>query len=107
MSIISYFPNNAEQPTQLARLVLAKFSYTTTSTLHNAPLNWNHIIGQNDIEAVFERYHASGPGAGQGLGKTVLKVSQHAKVLVSCVFEAVRRHNTTARKLIIDNKRKS
>ncbi|KAJ9398051.1 hypothetical protein DTO282F9_4961 [Paecilomyces variotii] len=81
MSIISYFPNNAEQPTQLARLVLAKFSYTTTSTLHNAPLNWNHIIGQNDIEAVFERYHASGPGAGQGLGKTVLKVSQHAKVL--------------------------
>ncbi|KAJ9293951.1 hypothetical protein DTO271G3_7327 [Paecilomyces variotii] len=81
MSIISYFPNNSEQPTQLARLVLAKFSYTTTSTLHNAPLNWNHIIGQNDIEAVFERYHASGPGAGRGLGETVLKVSQHTKVL--------------------------
>ncbi|KAL1882551.1 hypothetical protein Plec18167_002967 [Paecilomyces lecythidis] len=81
MSIISHFPKHSEHPTQLTRLVLAKFSYTTTSTLHNAPLNWNHIIGQNDIEAVFERYNPSGSGGSQGQGKTVLKVSQHARVL--------------------------
>ncbi|GAD97527.1 predicted protein [Paecilomyces variotii No. 5] len=81
MSITSHFPNRSEQPTQLTRLLLAKFSYTTTSTLHNAPLNWNHIIGQNDIEAIFERYHGSGSGGSQGHGKTVLKVSQHARVL--------------------------
>jgi tetrahydromethanopterin S-methyltransferase subunit H len=82
-------PDNIGHTVQLARLVLAKFSYTTTSTLHNVPLNWNHIIGQNDIIAVFEKYHAAVPGGSQSYQKIVLKIAQHSKVLVSRALNAV------------------
>lgn len=48
-----------EQPIELARLFLAKFSHTATSTGHRGPLNWNHLIGSGEIIGVFEKLTVS------------------------------------------------
>ncbi|PYH45060.1 uncharacterized protein BP01DRAFT_277779, partial [Aspergillus saccharolyticus JOP 1030-1] len=48
------------QGTSLARLSLAKFSHVTTTMNHRGPLNWGHIIGNNDLIAIFERSHVTG-----------------------------------------------
>lgn len=67
-----------QEPIQLARLPLAKFSHTTTSTGHSGPLNWTHIIGNGDIIGVLDNY----PVVGLAPARTVLKVFRDYEILV-------------------------
>lgn len=67
-----------QEPTQLARLPLAKFSHTTTSTGHSGPLNWTHIIGNGDIIGVLDNY----PAVGLAPATMVLRVFQDYEILV-------------------------
>ncbi|KAL4804533.1 hypothetical protein BDV18DRAFT_162293 [Aspergillus unguis] len=46
----------------LARFQLAKFSYTSTSSSHRGPLHWNHVFGNGDLVAIFEKTPAYPPG---------------------------------------------
>ncbi|KAL4909007.1 hypothetical protein BDW74DRAFT_174227 [Aspergillus multicolor] len=48
----------AHRPTTLARFLLSKFSYTTTSINHRGPLNWNHVFGDGTVVGIFEKYVA-------------------------------------------------
>ncbi|OJJ45459.1 hypothetical protein ASPZODRAFT_69951 [Penicilliopsis zonata CBS 506.65] len=45
----------ASNTQELARLLLAKFSHTTTPIEYNSPLSWTHIVGYGDIVAIFEK----------------------------------------------------
>ncbi|KAL3479916.1 hypothetical protein BJX99DRAFT_255076 [Aspergillus californicus] len=56
------FSQQSLDPTTLARFQLAKFSYTTTSIDYRGPLTWNHIFGNGDITARFERRTISPSG---------------------------------------------
>lgn len=73
----------SSQTSQLARVSLAKFSHTTTSSSHNGPLNWSHIFGNGDITAILESHVAS---------RVLLKVFQGHEILV---LEHPRPQNTT------------
>ncbi|RAH42259.1 uncharacterized protein BO95DRAFT_371194 [Aspergillus brunneoviolaceus CBS 621.78] len=62
--------NYSSQPlpdTPLARLSLAKFSHVTTSLSHRGPLNWGHIIGNNDLTATFEKPRATNSLSGNSI----------------------------------------
>lgn len=79
MSLISHHPG---QSVQLARLVLAKFSHTTTSVEYNAPLSWHHLVGQGDLVAVFEKRRVTAPETNHVHEQTLLKVIRNREVLV-------------------------
>ncbi|RAL16341.1 uncharacterized protein BO97DRAFT_455850 [Aspergillus homomorphus CBS 101889] len=50
-----HHPSQRLPGTPLARLSIVKFSHVTTSLTHSGPLNWSHLIGNNDLIATFER----------------------------------------------------
>lgn len=79
MALIS---QHSGQSVQLAHLVLAKFSHTTTSIEYNAPLSWNHLVGQGDLIAVFEKRQITAPGTTLVQEQTLLKVIRNREVLV-------------------------
>lgn len=76
-------PQHPREPSQIARLVLAKFSHTTTSIDHSGPLSWTHITGHGDIVAVFERY----PALASASAGTWLKIFQNHEKLVTSDLE--------------------
>ena len=76
------YPASQTSPdsTQLARLVLAKFSHTHSSINHNGPLNWNHLMGNGDLVGIFEKGSKNGPE----IMKVMLRVFQDEELLVPC-----------------------
>ena len=58
-----------QQPSH--HLPLAKFSHTATSIGHNGPLNWNHIIGNGDLELILEKNKANGDLSGRNRLKVI------------------------------------
>ena len=75
MRSLSSLPCDASQ---IARLMLAKFSHTTVST-QSDPLIWTHVIGNGDTVALFERIRDPGSGT---VSRTLLKVFQNSDLLV-------------------------
>lgn len=78
-----YRPSQQQQkphdPSQLARLSLAKFSHTTASINHNGPLNWSHIIGNGDLIGILENH----PAFFSLPARVLLKVFRDYELLVS------------------------
>ncbi|PYI14227.1 hypothetical protein BO99DRAFT_312936, partial [Aspergillus violaceofuscus CBS 115571] len=64
--------------TPLARLSLAKFSHVTTSLNHRGPLNWGHIIGNNDLAATFENSRATNSSSGSSI---LLRISRFHDIM--------------------------
>ncbi|RMJ22719.1 hypothetical protein PHISP_06402, partial [Aspergillus sp. HF37] len=76
---------------QLTRLPLAKFSFTTTSLGHNGPLNWSHVIGNGDLIGTFEKRSV----AGSGSGRVILRISRELDILEDIdLTDFVREMNT-------------
>ncbi|KAL2012238.1 hypothetical protein VTN00DRAFT_4956 [Thermoascus crustaceus] len=92
MSMISHRPG---QSVQLARLVLAKFSHTTTSIEYNAPLSWHHLVGQGDLVAVFEKRRVTAPETNHVHEQTLLKVIRNREVLEDLNLNSLAREATS------------
>lgn len=88
-------PRKPQEPNQLARLPLAKFSHTTTAVNHNGPLNWSHVFGNGDIIGIIESQAtlATAPA------RVLLKVFRDYEILVmqgtSMPFSMVEQNTNT------------
>ncbi|KAL1998811.1 hypothetical protein VTN02DRAFT_5539 [Thermoascus thermophilus] len=83
------------QSVELARLVLAKFSHTTTSVEYNAPLSWHHILGQGDLVAVFEKRRVTAPETNHVHEQALLKVIRNREVLEDLDLNSLAREATS------------
>lgn len=71
-------PRKSQEPSQLARLPLAKFSHTTTAVNHNGPLNWSHLFGNGDIIGIIESQVTLATAS----ARVLLKVFRDYEILV-------------------------
>ncbi|KAL1969974.1 hypothetical protein VTN77DRAFT_6379 [Rasamsonia byssochlamydoides] len=78
---MSSFTRQSNQPVQVARFALGKYSNAITSIDHNGPVNWNHLHGNGNLSVVFEKYPLMASAMTSVEEKLYLKVIHGASTL--------------------------